>query len=175
MMIQNNAVQRLNPIATTAKSNISATTQPDFKRTLVASLNKLNMAGNATPLPNAPQSVKDAWEKAQQETGIGINTGEPLSYIPSYMLAQAEQQIQTGNNDVFGSSVESALVGARKILDSLNTPLSAPSNAQVAVFREQEKIFYQNFIDHLTAAQSGATDKNINPLEMIAKSVKGYL
>lgn len=175
MNIQNNFSQQYHPIVGSRKSNFRANVQSNFQRNFDNYYNSLNdpNAGNVSnPMPNAPQSVKDAWAKAEQEIGkesLGVEPDGRLSRMPAYVMARLEQRFQTGSGDMFGSSVDSALAGAQKILDRLNNPLSPPSSANVAALQEKEKLFYQRFIDNLANIQSTPRTKEVSPATIYEK------
>lgn len=185
MMIPNNTVQSYyRNTSYASKTNTRGTIPAEFQSYFDNYYNSLREAsvGNASnPMPNAPQSVKDAWEKTKAgeigEDGMETVADGRLSHISGYVLTKMEQRFQTGSGDMFGSTADSAIAGAQKILDRLNNPWSPPSSTQVAVFQEKEKVFYQKFIENLTASQRATTEKETNPVEiyeqMTGRSISG--
>lgn len=123
-------------------------------------------------LPNAPQSVKDAWEKAEQEIGgesSWKSSDGMISRFSALMIQRIVQRFQTGDTDVFGSTPESAISGAEKILESIRNPLTPPSDSQAAAARETEALFFEKFIENLSksaAAQGVSQTSEIGPTEI---------
>lgn len=100
---------------------------------------------------NAPEKVRKAWERAANETGY--TEGGKMNHISELLVRQVTNR-QNGVADyqnVFGSSVESALKAAKELLYSLENPLTPDSNRSESVsqIREQEKEFYRKFIEEL--------------------------
>lgn len=102
--------------------------------------------------PNAPQGVKDAFSKAEQETGMsgyGIDGSGKLTHISAMFTLQAEQRLSTGRSDFLGNSKGSAMDAAKKALERLNNPLMPENNPAIQALIEKEKLFYKAFINNL--------------------------
>lgn len=112
--------------------------------------------------PHAPQNVKQAWNKAAEQTGVnglGIGSNGLMTHIPAALVIQVEQRSATGSGDVFGNSISSAKEAAAKILDRLENPIALETNSTIRSYHEQEKNFYRAFINNLdeyTSASSAA-------------------
>lgn len=105
-------------------------------------------------LRNATETLKQAWQQTLKETGVNpFADGLPKTLSGLSM----EQDLTTGgNDDVFGSDLESNIEGVKKILDRLEHPLETEDDkndamksdaekkaeAERAAYREQEKAFY---------------------------------
>lgn len=101
--------------------------------------------------PHAPEKVKQAFVEAANETGY--DETEKMDYISQILVTQVENR-QNGvanPNDVFGSSVTSALQAARQILYDLENPLVPVSQRgeNATKYVEEEKEFYRAFIEKL--------------------------
>ena len=100
---------------------------------------------------NAPTKVKEAWVDAAKATGY--LEGGKMNHISQLLIRQVinrENGVEDYQN-VFGSSVASALQVAKELLYDLENPLTPISgrgeNAREYV--EQEKEFYRKFIENL--------------------------
>lgn len=106
----------------------------------------LNIVG-----PNAPKSVKDAWTKTLDETGIydlGCDeNGE--DHITQMDILRVIIEEQTGSCDVLGNSVDSAIKTVKLALDMLNNPITASTDPQIIKRQEKEKEFYEKFLSNL--------------------------
>ena len=79
--------------------------------------------------------------------GIVLN-GEVYKEIP---FEDADIQLKlekSGNDDIFGSDLESNIAAVRKIVERLQNPLSAVSERNVK-FAENEKSFYTALLNNL--------------------------
>ena len=79
--------------------------------------------------------------------GIVLN-GEVYKEIP---FEDADIQLKlekSGNDDIFGSDLESNIAAVRKIVERLQNPLSAVSERN-AKFAENEKSFYTALLNNL--------------------------
>ena len=100
---------------------------------------------------NAPSEVKEAWMNAAKATGY--LEGGKMNHISQLLIRQVinrENGVEDYQN-VFGSSVASALQAAKELLFDLENPLTPISergeNAQEYI--KQEKEFYKKFIANL--------------------------
>ena len=101
--------------------------------------------------PNAPASVKAAWMDAAKETGY--LEGGKMNHISQLLIRQVinrENGVEDYQN-VFGSSVASAMQAARELLYDLENPLTPISERgeNAREYIEQEKEFYKKFIENL--------------------------
>ena len=97
-------------------------------------------------LENATESLKAAWQKTLEETGVN-----PFPQGFSSMLSQLamEQDFATGgNDDIFGSDLESSIAAVKKIIERLENPLGAVTEKN-AEFMEDEKTFYTALLNNL--------------------------
>lgn len=98
-------------------------------------------------LENTTETLKTAWQKTLEETGVN-----PFLQGFSSTLSQLamEQDFATGgNDDIFGSDLESNIEAVRKIVHRLQNPLSEVSERN-AEFVENEKKFYTALLSNLT-------------------------
>lgn len=103
----------------------------------------------------APQSVKEAWEKAENEigfSGLGTDENGKFQYIPTIFVLQTEQNLPVGRNNFLGNCKESALQAAKKVLERLCNPLMPENDPEVQALKEKEKLFFETFIKNLTHA-----------------------
>lgn len=101
--------------------------------------------------PNAPAIVKEAWMDAARETGY--LEGGKMNHISQLLIRQVinrENGVKDYQN-VFGSSVASAMQAAKELLYELENPLTPISERgeNAREYIEQEKEFYKKFIDNL--------------------------
>lgn len=106
--------------------------------------------------PTAPESVKNAWMQAAEETGVngyGIRSNGMLSHISQMLVMQMQKRLSGAQNynDILGSTVESALQAAKQALYALEHPLdpTQPKSEEVKQHKEKEKEFYASFIEKL--------------------------
>lgn len=102
--------------------------------------------------PNAPGNVKDAWEKAEQETGtngFGKGADGKLTHISAMRALQIEQRLTKGHSDFLGDTKESAIEAAQRALDRMTSSLWASSSAGTAELHTKEKGFYEAFLKNL--------------------------
>ncbi len=101
--------------------------------------------------PNAPAIVKEAWMEAAKETGY--LEGGKMNHISQLLIRQVinrENGVEDYQN-VFGSSVASAMQAAKELLYDLENPLTPISERgeNAREYIEQEKEFYKKFIENL--------------------------
>lgn len=113
--------------------------------------------------PNAPDEVKQAWVKAEEETSVHIAKGG-LYITPdgkhSYFTQLAGpisrkwlrgELNQTDQTDLLGSSVESAINAVNKWIYDLDHPLAGQPTRNIDEQRMimQERAFYEAFLERL--------------------------
>ncbi len=97
-------------------------------------------------LENTTESLKAAWQKTLEETGVNPF---PQGFASTLSQLAAEQDFATGgNDDIFGSDLESNITAVEKILERLENPLSAISEEN-AEFYANEKTFYTALLNNL--------------------------
>ena len=105
----------------------------------------------------APERVIQAWLDAADEIGIdgqGISDFGTLDHIPQFMMQRFIRQYNGYEvDDVLGSSVSSAIKAAQDAIYAIDHPLEPNStrSADVLKKREQERAFYERFIEKLRA------------------------
>lgn len=98
-------------------------------------------------LKKAPQEMKDAWQETLDETGINPFQHGTQSTLTTLSV---EQDIATrGNDDIFGTSVESCIEGIDKIIERTDNPTYRPSERDIEFFKE-EKQFYTTLKNKLS-------------------------
>lgn len=139
--------------------------------------------------PNAPDEVKKAMAEAMEETGYEMEG--KMNFISQMLVKQVENSHNgiDNPNDIFGSTVESALSAAKELLERIENPLTPISQRGEGVekYIEQEKEFFKALIGKLENIQAGSVTKPeeiqeaIKP-EYIEKSIglttfdgKGYV
>lgn len=125
--------------------------------------------------PDAPPIVRVAWINAAKETGY--LEGEKMNHISQLFIRQVTNR-ENGVEDyqnVFGSTVESALQAARELLHDLENPLTSDGNRSESarVSREQEKEFYKKFIEGLEEI-AGILVGDENNMHIDEKKAKKY-
>jgi len=118
--------------------------------------------------PAAPESVKNAWMQAAEETGAngyGLTSRGMFSHISQMMVMQVQNRYNgvSNYNDILGNTTESALQAAKQALYALEHPL-APNQQKSKEVQEQiakEKEFYTSFIEKLEQlSQTEAAGEN---------------
>ena len=110
--------------------------------------------------PNAPQDVKDAWMKAAKEVnanGVGIRGNRMMSHISQMMVQRLNKQLkgETGNFDILGNTVGSAIQAMKKVLYDLEHPVVYTSRSiEVQQARIKEGEFYRAFLEKLEQQRS---------------------
>jgi len=105
--------------------------------------------------PNAPQEVKDAWMEAAEKVnanGLGLSGNGMMSHISQMMVQRLTKMLkgETGNPDILGKTVESAIRATKKALYDLEHPLAyTPKSVEVEQARIKEKEFYTAFLERL--------------------------
>ena len=104
---------------------------------------------------NAPQGVKDAWMDAAKEVnanGLGIRGNGMMSHISQMMVQRLNKMLkgETGNFDVLGNTVESAIQATKQALYDLEHPVVyTPRSIEVQQARIKEGEFYKAFLEKL--------------------------
>ena len=110
--------------------------------------------------PNAPQEVKDAWMEAAKEVnanGMGIRGNGMMSHISQMMVQRLNKQLkgETGNFDILGNTVGSAIQAMKKVLYDLEHPVVYTSRSiEVQQARIKEGEFYRAFLEKLEQQRS---------------------
>lgn len=105
--------------------------------------------------PNAPQEVKDAWMCAAKEVnanGLGIKGNGMMSHISQMMVQRVYKMYrgETGNFDILGNTVESAIKATEQALYDLDHPLApAYRSIEAEQARIKEREFYVAFLEKL--------------------------
>ena len=98
-------------------------------------------------LENATESLKAAWQKTLEETGVNPF---PQGFSSTLSQLAMEQGFATGgNDDIFGNDLESNIAVVKKIMEQLENPISMVSERN-AEFVADEKTFYQALLNKLT-------------------------
>jgi hypothetical protein len=99
-------------------------------------------------LSTTPATVKEAWQKTLEETGINPF---PSGYTSTLSQLSMEQDFLTkGNDNIFGDSIESSIKAVQNIIDRVDNPLGTITKEQLANIY-QEKIFYDSLLSKLHA------------------------
>lgn len=97
-------------------------------------------------LENTTETLKTAWRKTLEETGVNPF---PQGFSGTLSQLAMEQDFATGgNDDIFGSDLESNIAAVRKIVDRLQNPVHAVSE-QNAEFVANEKKFYMALLNNM--------------------------
>lgn len=96
-------------------------------------------------LSTVPESVKEAWQEAMEESGVN-----PFSDgFSTFAQLVMEQDLMTGGDDnIFGNTVESSLAATKKILDRIENPLGKVDENK-AESLQREKKFYATLLRKL--------------------------
>lgn len=91
--------------------------------------------------PSAPDNVKDAWIKAEAESGAngyGMDSEGKFTQITALFAMSVENMVNGKGQDVLGSTVDSAKAAVQKALDRLGIPQDDNE--------KKEKLFYEAFL-----------------------------
>lgn len=100
------------------------------------SFNGLDVLG-----PSVPENVRDAWMKAEAESGVngyGMDSEGKLTQITTLFAMSIENMVNGKGQDILGSTVDSAKTAVQKALDRLGIP---QNNKE-----KKEKLFYEAFL-----------------------------
>lgn len=96
-------------------------------------------------LSTVPESVKEAWQEAMEESGVNPFS-DGFSTLSQLVM---EQDLMTGGDDnIFGNTVESSLSATKKILDRIENPLGKVDEDK-AESLQREKKFYTTLLRKL--------------------------
>lgn len=96
-------------------------------------------------LSTVPESVKEAWQEAMEESGVNPFS-DGFSTLSQLVM---EQDLMTGGDDnIFGDTVESSLSEVKKILDRNENPLGKVDENK-AESLQREKKFYSTLLRKL--------------------------
>lgn len=91
--------------------------------------------------PSAPDKVKDAWMKAEEETGVngyGMNGEGMLTQITMLFAMSIENMVNGGGRDILGNTVDSAKAVVQRALERLEIPQNEKE--------KKEQLFYEAFL-----------------------------
>ena len=94
--------------------------------------------------PLAPDEVKDAWNKAESESGVngyGMESTGKLTQISELFAMSIVSARNGGGRDILGNTVSSARTAVQKALEKLGIP---ENNEE-----KKEKFFYEAFLRYL--------------------------
>lgn len=148
-------------------------TYPKTEKAVLAEKNETANSHHASAFesvgPTAPESVKNAWMQAAEETGVngyGIKGSGMLSHISQMLVMQMERRLNgvQNYNDILGNTIESALQAAKQALNALEHPLdpNQQKSEEVKQHIAKEKEFYVSFIEkleHLSKTEATGEDK----------------
>ncbi len=101
-------------------------------------------SSQSLPGENAPESLREAWDKAEQETGINGEARDAdgkLSALTKLFVLSLEKFYREGDSDILGNTVSSARTAILQALSRLGSP---QTDAQ-----KKEKEFYEAFLRYL--------------------------
>ena len=100
-------------------------------------------------LSTVPESVKEAWQEAMEESGVNPFS-DGFSTLSQLVM---EHDLMTGGDDkIFGNTVESSLSAVKNILDRNENPLGKV-NEDKAESLQREKKFYATLLRKLEKIQ----------------------
>lgn len=91
--------------------------------------------------PSAPDKVRNAWVKAEAESGVngyGMDSEGKLTQITALFAMSVESMVSGKGQDILGNSVVSAKSTVQKALDRLGIPRNDKE--------KKEKLFYEAFL-----------------------------
>ena len=104
---------------------------------------------------NAPEEVKQAWMEAAKEVsanGLGMKKNGMLSHISQMMVQRCNKMLrgEADNQDILGSTVESAIRATKQALYDLEHPrVYVPKSIEVQQAQIKEREFYMAFLEKL--------------------------
>lgn len=105
---------------------------------------------------NAPESVRQAWIEAAEETGtngVSVTVDGKHFHLPQMLVEHLNRTFWGGGSpsDILGNSVESAISAARKAIYDIDHPLTGQPLRSLEAQQETEKerVFYLSFINKL--------------------------
>ena len=100
-------------------------------------------------LSTVPESVKEAWQEAMEESGVNPFS-DGFSTLSQLVM---EQDLMTGGDDkIFGNTAESSLDATKKILDRIENPVGKVDKNK-AESLQREKKFYSTLLRKLEKIQ----------------------
>ncbi len=93
---------------------------------------------------SAPDKVRDAWMKAEAESGVdgyGMDSGGKLTQITALFAMSMESAYNGRGRDILGNTVHSAKTAVQKAIDRLGIPQNS--------MEKEEKLFYESFLRFL--------------------------
>ena len=111
---------------------------------------------------NAPESVKQAWIDAADQTGtngVSVTVDGKHFHLPQMLVEQLNRTFWGGGSpkDILGNTVESAISAAKKAIYDIDNPLPGQPerSAEVKKEVEKERDFYLAFIERLERIEEG--------------------
>ncbi|MCM1145933.1 MAG: hypothetical protein NC321_15080 [Clostridium sp.] len=102
-------------------------------------------------LEKTTEELKTAWQQTLEETGVNPF---PQGFSSTLSQLAMEQDFATGgNDDIFGSGLESNIAALKRIIERIENPTGAVT-ASRAAFLAGEKTFYTALLGHLTGKDS---------------------
>ncbi len=104
---------------------------------------------------NAPEEVKQAWMETAKEVsanGLGMKKNGMLSHISQMMVQRCNKMLrgEADNQDILGSTVESAIRATKQALYDLEHPrVYVPKSIEVQQAQIKEREFYMAFLEKL--------------------------
>ncbi len=120
-----NGVPRYNRNAASTQTNMPS-----------RSFNGLDVLG-----PSVPDNVRNAWIKAEAESGTngyGMDSEGKFTQITALFAMSIENMVNGKGQDILGSTVDSAKTAVQKALDRVGIPRNDKE--------KKEKLFYEAFL-----------------------------
>ena len=115
-----------------------------YNRGATANTSKQSFNGLEVLGPSAPDEVKEAWKKAEKESGVngyGMNSEGKLTQLTQLFCASMVNRFNGKEADVLGNSVYSARAAVQSALNRLGIP---QNNKE-----KREQFFYEVFLRFL--------------------------
>lgn len=115
-----------------------------YNRRTTANTSRRSFDGLEILGPSAPGEVKEAWKKAEKESGVngyGMNSKGMLTQLTELFTASMVNRMNGKGSDVLGDSAYSA----RAAVQSALSRLGIPQNNE----EKKEKFFYETFLRYL--------------------------
>lgn len=125
--------------------------------------------------PSAPNEVKEAWNKAEKETGVNgmaMNSEGMLTQLTKLFVMSIENGYNGGGRDVLGNSVYSARTAVQTALERLGIPQNNEERKEESFYKAflsflnknsgSQRAFSKMF---LNAAAENTESENISPVE----------
>lgn len=117
---------------------------------------------------NCPSQVKEAWKRAEEETGfrgLGIEKGSmEIEFISEYMRLLTERMQEGMGTDLLETTVESAIEMTKQIFDRLEEMDYEQMSVEDRRLKLRERNFYYHFLENLDPAQK------FDPVELLLRT-----